>query len=38
MRRTYQGISSGRLPAQMMSHCEKLKYAQTMTKASMNLP
>src|SRR6266403_4443168 len=37
-RRMYHVISSGRLPAQMMSHWENEKYAHTMTNVSMNLP
>src|SRR5580658_348158 len=37
-RRKNHEISSGRLPDQMMSNCEKLKYVQTITKVSMNLP
>src|ERR1044072_4589841 len=34
----YHGISSGRLPAQIIRNCEKEKYAQTITSASKNLP
>src|SRR5579863_1601190 len=34
----YQVISSGKLPAQMMSHCEKEKYAHTIMKVSIHLP
>ena len=34
----YQLVSSGRLPAQMIRNCEKLKYAQTIASASINLP
>src|SRR6185437_1316809 len=34
----YQRISSGMLPAQIISHCEKLRYAHSMTKASISLP
>src|SRR5215469_8884356 len=37
-RRMYQVISSGKFPAQIISHCEKEKYAHTMMKVSMNLP
>src|ERR1700735_4816564 len=37
-RRMYQVISSGKFPAQIISHCEKEKYAQTMTKVSIHLP
>src|SRR5271156_5189373 len=36
--RRYQVISSGKFPAQIMSHCEKEKYAQTMVKVSIHLP
>src|SRR5579885_3335682 len=37
-RRRYHGISSGRLPAQMIKNCEKEKQAHTMTLASSSLP
>src|SRR5271155_4852901 len=36
--RRYQVISFGKFPAQIMSHCEKEKYAQTMVKVSIYLP
>ena len=34
----YQVISSGKFPAQMMSHWENAKYAHTMMKVSIHLP
>src|SRR5579863_724929 len=34
----YQGISSARLPDQMMSNCENEKYAHNMVKVSSSLP
>src|SRR5579871_332863 len=34
----YHGISSGRLPAQIIRNCENEKYAQTITLASRSLP
>ena len=38
MRAMYQGISSGRFADQMMSSCEMLKYAHSITNASISLP
>ena len=38
MRAMYQGISSGRLPDQMIRNCENEKYAHSITKASIRLP
>ena len=37
-RRRYQGISSVRLPLQMIRYCENDMYAQSMVKASSRLP
>src|SRR5215470_4424047 len=37
-RRVKNRISGGRFPAQMISNCEKLKYAQSMTNVSMSFP
>src|SRR5579871_5215185 len=34
----YHGISSGRLPAQVIRNCENEKYAHTITLASNSLP
>ena len=34
----YQMISCGRLPDQVISNCEKFRYAQSMTSASSSLP
>ena len=38
IQRTYHGISSGRLPDQMIRNCENEKYADSITKASNNFP
>ncbi len=38
VRCTYQGISSGRLPDQMIRNCEKFRYAHSIVKASSSLP
>src|ERR1043166_203504 len=38
MRRSYQGISSLRLPDQISRNCENARYAQIITKASSRLP
>src|SRR5260370_38153791 len=38
MRFMYQGISFGRLPAHINRNCEKLKYAQSITKANSSVP
>ena len=37
-RRRYHGISSGRLPDQMIRYCEKETYAQNITNASISFP
>src|SRR5579859_399409 len=38
MRFMYHGISSGRLPDQMIRNCAKARYIFSITKAKVNLP
>src|SRR5260221_13498629 len=38
VRRTYQTISSGRLPDHMMRNCENVAYIQNTTKPCVSLP
>src|SRR6266478_9518682 len=38
LRATYQTVSSGRLPDQMIKYCEKAKYIHSITRAISKLP
>src|SRR4029077_16084985 len=38
LRATYQVVSSGRLPDQIIRYCEKVKYVQSITSVSNKLP